>query len=34
LCFSDVRAEETCDDCANGECSCKPNAKTHHCDGE
>jgi len=32
LFFADLRAKETCDDCANGECS--PNAKTHHCDGE
>ena len=32
LFFTDLRAKETCDDCAYDECS--PNAKTHHCDVE
>ena len=32
LLVTDLCAKETCDDCANGEC--RPNAKTHHCDGE
>jgi hypothetical protein len=30
---SDLRTEETSNDCARGERSCEPNAKAHHCDG-
>src|SRR5207302_9231843 len=33
LFFTDLRAEETCNDCAEDERSCEPNAKAHHCDG-
>jgi hypothetical protein len=33
LFFTDLRAKETCNDCAEGERSCEPNAKAQHCDG-
>ena len=33
LFVTDLRAKETSHDCAKGECSYKPNAKTHNCDG-
>jgi len=31
--FVDLRAKKTGDQCAKCERSCKPNAKSHHCDG-